>query len=321
MANFHILKRANLGVKGTPAENTVHETTQTFIKPGGKDVTESVYEAITEFMKENYPNFGEKSLSFPEQAVDYGLRTQALVLTDAEIDTLAKGLPVKGEKEKFLAYEQTQVNKGAVSEIEVFNWAKKSEDLNLMSTFWSYDQKCLHELLGIKPAKNQEIDVIVILAKYRKVLIIEVKSSGGNLPVIDKACKTLENAKTFVNQVFHILGIEESEKWEFIPLIALPNVESREKLNTKGHDYILDHILTKTELERDLIDVLQINQSYEDVSVYRDILSLLAASYHATAVKKGSIGGVQFVIKDLVQEASGKLAGKAQIGKGFDPRE
>ena len=48
---------------------------------------------------------------------------------------------------------------------------------------------------------------------------------------------------------------------------------------------------------------------------------MLAASYHATGVKKGSIGEVQFEIRSLVLEASSKLAGEAQIQAGFDVSE
>ena len=60
---------------------------------------------------------------------------------------------------------------------------------------------------------------------------------------------------------------------------------------------------------------------YEDVSSYKQILSLLAASYHTTAVKKESIGGVQFDIRNSVLEASRKLTGEAQIKPGFDASE
>ena len=47
-------------------------------------------------------------------------------------------------------------------------------------------------------------------------------------------------------------------------------------------------------------------------------MSLLAAS-KASAVKCST--GVQFEIRNLVLEASSKLAGKAQIQAGFDPSE
>ena len=65
--------------------------------------------------------------------------------------------------------------------------------------------------------------------------------------------------------------------------------------------------------------MIELNEDeYEDVSSYKKIVSLLAASYHATPVKKESFGGVQFDIRNLVLEASSKLVGKAQIQAGFD---
>ena len=50
---------------------------------------------------------------------------------------------------------KTKVKKGAVSEIEVFNFAKKSDETLLMATFWSFDQSCLQRLMGTEQ-RNQE---------------------------------------------------------------------------------------------------------------------------------------------------------------------
>ena len=223
----------------------------------------SIKEATTELMNENYPKFGEMSLSFPEQAVDYGLRTQALVLADDEVDAVANRLNTS-EKNKFKDFIKTKVKKGAVSEIEVFNFAKKCEEKLLMATFWSFDQSCLQKLMGTEQ-RNQEMDVIIILAKQRKFIIIEVKSDqSGKVPA--NALATLKNAETFAHQVFNILGIKESEHWEYIPLVALPNVERRDHLDQK---YLSksNHILTKTELQSDLSEVIQLKESeYKDVS-------------------------------------------------------
>ena len=281
-----------------------------------------ISEAIAEFMNENYPEFGEKSLSFPEHAVDYGLSTQALVLTDRELDEVALPLDSK-EKDKLKVFINTQVKKGAVSEIEVFNWAKKCEDKLLMAIFWSFEQSNLQKLLGTKQ-ENQELDVIVLLAKQRKCIIIEVKSDhSGKVP--SNALTTLKQSKIFTNNLFNILGIKESENWEYIPLVALPNVESRDKLDKEYRTVYhkeLDHILTKAELKTDLLQVIHLKENeYKDVSSYKTILSFLAASYHANAVKKDGIGVLQFDVKNLVLEASSKLVGPPQIQAGFEARE
>ena len=312
-----ILRRAELG-ENRETESTFHETKQNFYQPSGAMVEMTIVDATLQFMNDNYSKFGEESLSFPEQAVDYGLSTQALVLTDDELDQVAERLD-GGQKYKFEDFMKTKVKKGAVSEIEVFNFAKKSENKLLMALFWSFDQSCLQKLMGTEQT-NQEMDVIILLAKQRKFIVIEVKSDhSGRVPT--SALTTLKHAKTFVEQVFKILGIQESECWEYVPLIALPNVESRDKIHQK-YCAQLDHILTQTEFKKDLLNVIQIKEdvSYEDVSSYKKILSLLAASYHSTAVKKGSIGGVQFVIRNLVLEASRKLAGVEQIQAGFEAR-
>ena len=316
-----ILKRDKLG-ENSEAENITKEITQSFYRPGGAVADMKISEAIAEFMNENYPEFGEKSLSFPEHAVDYGLSTQALVLTDRELDEVALPLDSK-EKDKLKVFMKTQVKKGAVSEIEVFNWAKKCEDKLLMAIFWSFEQSNLQKLLGTKQ-ENQELDVIVLLAKQRKCIIIEVKSDhSGKVP--SNALTTLKQSKIFTNNLFNILGIKESENWEYIPLVALPNVESRDKLDKEYRTVYhkeLDHILTKAELKTDLLQVIHLKENeYKDVSSYKTILSFLAASYHANAVKKDGIGVLQFDVKNLVLEASSKLVGPPQIQAGFEAVE
>ena len=50
-------------------------------------------------MNENYPKFRMISLAFPDQAIDYGLSTQAPVLPDDEVDAVANRLDTS-EKEK-----------------------------------------------------------------------------------------------------------------------------------------------------------------------------------------------------------------------------
>ena len=315
MCAKEVLNKAALGFE-TATHTTFNETKQNFYLPSGLLAEMTLTEATAQFMNENYPQFGEESLSFPQQIVDYGLSTQALLLSEKEFEKLADSLePVeKGN----LKNHRTHI-KGAEAEINVFNFVNKSKDEVLMATFWSFNQSCLQKLMGTRQ-RNQELDVIVLLAKQRKFIVIEVKSDhSGRVP--SNALTTLENAKTFADQVFNILGITMLEPWEYIPLVALPNVKSRDQLDGKYSSH-LEFILTQTELKSDLLNVMQIKRDeYEDVSSYKQILSLLAASYYATAVKKGGTRGVQFEINNLVLEASRKLAGKAQIQAGFDPSE
>ena len=129
--------------------NKIIETKQTFYKPSGGVAEMTISEAAAELMNEHYPTLGEKGISFPEQAVDFGLSTQAPLLTDEEVEQVVESLDTS-EKHKFQGFMKTKVKKGAVSEIEVFNFVKKSEDKLLMTTYWSYVQSCLQKLLGIE---------------------------------------------------------------------------------------------------------------------------------------------------------------------------
>ena len=79
-----ILKRAALGGEEI-SENKILKTKQVFYQPSGELAEMTISEATTKFMIENYPTFVEKSLSFPEQSVDYGLPTQALLLEEDEL--------------------------------------------------------------------------------------------------------------------------------------------------------------------------------------------------------------------------------------------
>ena len=310
-----ILKKANLGDNGQ-TESTLQETKQTFYQPGGELAEMTIAEATAQFMNENYPKFGEESLSFPEQIVDYGLSTQALLLSEKEFKEFA--ISLESTEMGNLRNQRTHM-KGAEAEIKVVDFVNKSKDEVLMATFWSYNQSSLQKLMGTQQ-RNQEMDVIILLAKQRKFIVIEVKSDhSGRVP--SNALTTLEKAKTFADQVFKILGIRLLEHWEFLPLVALPNVKHRDMIEVKDRSH-LKYILTETELKSDLLNVMQIKRDeYEDVSSYKQILSLLAASYHSTTVKKGSIGGVQFEIRNLALEANRKLVGEEQLQAGFDGRE
>ena len=310
-----ILKRAELG-ESRQTEATFHEAKQTFYQPGGEKAEMKITEATAQFMKEKYPKFWEESLSFPEQIVDYGLSTQALLLPETEFKKFADSL--ESTEKGHLKNQRTHI-KGAEAEINLFNYVNKSKDKVLMATFWSFNQSSLQKLMGTDQ-KNQELDVIVLLAKQRKFIVIEVKSDSSG-KVSDNALKTLENAKTFADQVFNILGITMSEHWEYIPLVALPHVKSRDEVDGKYSSY-LKYILTQDELNKDLLSVLQLNKdTYEDTTSYTQILSLLAASYHVAAVKKDGIGGVKFHIRNLAEEANLKLVGKDKIQAGFDASE
>ena len=70
----------------------------------------TIREATAQFMNENYPKLGEESFSFPEQVDDYGLSTQAPVLTDDELNKVAESLDTT-EQHKFQDFKKTKNKK------------------------------------------------------------------------------------------------------------------------------------------------------------------------------------------------------------------
>ena len=106
---------------------------------------------------------------------------------------------------------------------------------------------------GAAPGKGSRgyfVPPATLIAKQRKLIVSEVKSDhSGEVP--SKARATLMNTKTFADLVFNILGIQDSENWEYIPLVALPNVEGRDKLDRKYCSH-LEYIITQTELNSDI---------------------------------------------------------------------
>ena len=163
--------------------------------------------------------------------------------------------------------------------------------------------------------RNQEMDVI-LLAKQKKFIVIEVKS-GHSDRVIPDALSTLKQAKTFADYIFKIIGIPWLECWEYIPLVALPNVESRDKIHKK----YCSQLEYQTELKTDLAEVIQLDEPGTTDGVYNSILQLLAASYHVADCKNDDIEGLKFMVKNLALGASTKLTGKSVIQPGFDPGE
>ena len=112
-----------------------------------------------------------------------------------------------------------------------------------------------------KGSRGYFVPPATLIAKQRKLIVSEVKSDhSGEVP--SKARATLMNTKTFADLVFNILGIQDSEIWEYIPLVALPNVEGRDKLDRKYCSH-LEYIITQTELNSDISSKVWCNYTLE----------------------------------------------------------
>ena len=98
----------------TGGSSTVLESPCPVLLPGGKTEVITYSEAVDRFMQENCPEFKEKeSVSFPQEMVDCGLSTQALLYTDEEARNL----------EAVIKNHRTLIT-GAEAEIKIFDFLK-----------------------------------------------------------------------------------------------------------------------------------------------------------------------------------------------------
>ena len=197
------------------------------VMPGGKTEQLSLKSAFEKFMAENIPKFKTESFTIPKDIVDFGgTRTQAPLFTDAEAEN--QELSVKNHR-SFV--------RGEMSETVVFDFIKRSAENNQLAAFYSFKQAVFNYLMRedqmldifqVPKLPSQEYDFIIV-TKSKKIIHIEVKGGeSANFNTVKKALKQLEKGKTFIEKMVNIVGQDTGCKWEWIPVLAFPNVENFE---------------------------------------------------------------------------------------------
>ena len=262
----------------------------------------------------------KESVYFPQEIVDYGKSTQAVILPTEERMAISAGIASSKEKSKF--HEMWKHLKGTSCEISVFNYIKDSTR-GLSALFWSYDQIKTKIFLGSSDRTSQEYDVILVLAKQRKFVVVEVKSYTNKAQ--KKTLEPLTKGRTFFKDLKRSIGQDLFEDWEYIGVVALPNVLARDQLKNRSifekEKIVL--ITAKEMCSCNFLDVLQLQkhkkQSYANIA-YKSLVKLLFAAQYAAVVNKshGYVGFQLAAPKPPWKVATSKLTGDVEaVGVGM----
>ena len=239
-------------------------------------------------------------MALPTDITDIGVKTPGFFVSKDEKETIKKSIVDGQQKNKY-----NELNKhmdGARSELEVLMFIQDSMK-DLSATFWSYKQLATMRFIG-KPERrkrdnklvewftDQEYDIILLLPKYKKFVLFEVKSYKG--AVQKKTLDPLIKGKDFFDT---LQGYIVDNTWSTIQVVALPNVSHRGSFHNKQWREVTDLVLiTADEMKQNLIDVLikdgMLEESHDSFErpdeAYKKLVNVLYASAHAQDVRKSS---------------------------------
>ena len=287
---------------------------QRFTFPGGESLELTPLEAATEFSKRWLPPLNKKSIFVPETIVDHGHTTQAVFLSAEENMQLKSTIKDEKEKEKFHQLTNNHM-RGSTSELKVWNYVTNSEAINktLVTMLLSYKIKNFNLFLNHAHYEGeQEFDIILILPEYKRFVMFEVKSFQET-KTLKKPQAQLEKGNQFYEKVIGYLGRETFQSWEFIPVIALPNASSLDRVKCKGYKEI---VITQEEMRSDILDVLKLSKvDTADFSEYENLAKLLVASKHFVKVKEEN-GTINL---ELNMISATEATHRKQFGVGAEP--
>ena len=265
----------------------------------------------SEWFANEYPDLrlndlDKTSVSLPEEIVSFGKGKEGFHLSQKEREDFKKHL--KNEKDKNDFVQLGKHMDGAAVEISVFDILRKSLDAKglLYSIFHSFKQMQTYRFLGIKEKNKtgamenwrteQEYDIILVLPKYKRFIVVEVKNS-------QEFAKSQLKSLIVGQQFFDNLRSEHllSTEWEYIPVLALPNMKQRYNLDPrcpKPKNPVEFVLLTAQEmLTKNFVDILLMEKkigggaafSHPD-NYYSKLVKVLFASAHSHSAEKSASG-------------------------------
>ena len=265
----------------------------------------------SEWFANEYPDLrlnelDKTSVSLPEEIVSFGKGKEGFHLSQKEREDFKKHL--KNEKDKNDFVQLGKHMDGAAVEISVFDILRKSLDAKglLYSIFHSFKQMQTYRFLGIKEKNKtgamenwrteQEYDIILVLPKYKRFIVVEVKNS-------QEFAKSQLKSLIVGQQFFDNLRSEHllSTEWEYIPVLALPNKKQRDKLDPrcpKPKNPVEFVLLTAKEmLTKNFVDILLMEKkmgggaaiTHPD-NYYSKLVKVLFASAHSHSAEKSASG-------------------------------
>ena len=227
-------------------------------------------------------------------------------LNEKEIFQKMKELKENNEDEKFRIFTDEHMQ-GAKNEVKVFNYLKHCLQDSTTAMFWSYKQEDVWKFIGTSPSENQEYDIILLLPESKQFIVIEVKSYESNVKV--KSLNSLKKGLHFYNHLKQFIGEKMFNNWEYIPVLALPNVKTRQDIENKTpivlfpkaaegenkHTVVLitdKEIISKTPFDilhnkiKNNSNETEIGYGSDSNDAYIALVKILYASQHVAKVEK-----------------------------------
>ena len=305
------------------------------VDEGGIDHELTPIQAADLFAEKYLPGLEAERISLPKEVVDFGLTIQGFQpLPDGEKETITSSMTDKKDQTNF--NDHGKLMKGAENEISVWEFIQKSVH-RPSALFWSYKQMKTYRFLGVQEKNKktgilgdwtteQEYDMILLLPQHRVFVVVEVKSYASK--VQKKTLDPLVVGHTFFTNLQKYIG---DEGWKYIPIVALPNVETRDKAENVNLRQHLDFVLiTAEEMKDELISVLVKDNKIKEQpnhpidEAYTLLTKVLYASAHSQQVSKstGNVGLQLFTAvapEDPANKTHEKLFGKEEedVSAGF----
>ena len=267
----------------------------------------------SEWFANEYPDLrlndlDKTSVSLPEELVSFGKGKEGFHQPPTERENFKKHF--RNDKDEGDFTQLCNHMDGAATEMSVFDFLRKSLDAKglLYSIFHSFKQMQTYRFLGIKEKdkktgemKNwsieQEYDIILVLPNYKRFIVVEVKNSSEFKATYLK--KSLKVGQQFLDN----LKSKEllSTEWEYIPVLALPNMKQRDKLDPrcpKPKNPVEFVLLTAKEmLTKNFVDILLMEKkmgggaaiTHPD-NYYSKLVKVLFASAHSHSAEKSASG-------------------------------
>ena len=290
--------------------------------------------AAVEFTNKYLPELDLNSVYFPDKIVDFLLPTQCPIPITEDTNSNND----HKERLKIPFTEDTNFNndhkerlkmlglkkkfKGNSAEIDVFKFIQISLKSKLCALFLSVNQMNMFVLTGdtaLPEPKNSEFDIVCILPEYYKIIIVEVKSHKKyNAALLKpKILEQVEKGRRFCKWMKMYACEDKLEEFQYIPVLALPNIKKRSEVKLK--DVI---VISSEEMKKNFLGVLMeakdshmTKRTSSDLKDYRTIVQLMFSSCHAARVAKLE-GGFGFFLAQ--PELPVNRTHKILIGEGAE---
>ena len=193
----------------------------TFLLGGGENKEWTPAEAADWFAEKYLPDLKDNSVRFPAEWLYSGCSIQT---PDLPPDQLKRKLDGEKKNGEFIANR-----KGDDAEKNFWIYLSKIPATSRTALFFNYNVSMFKRFTGQK-ISNQEFDAILIFAKYKILMCIEIKAGEeGGKGWTDQLKK---NEEFLMKEVLPAAGVDTTD-WKPVLVGAFPNAENQSKVIIK----------------------------------------------------------------------------------------